>query len=273
MKKCPFCLLAEPFIKALRIPETETVLTCYKSSTSVFYMLRGWVMNRDLSLLEERIGYVFRDKALLKTALTHSSYCNEVRIGNAADNERLEFLGDAVLELVSSEYIFNRFSGSKEGEMSRMRAYAVCEESLFERAKDIELGEFIILGEGAKKQGGRTKPSIVSDAMEAVIAGIYLDGGLECAKKFILEKILEKTEFDTDVIDPKSALSEYFQAQEAHEQVKYRIISESGPTNDREFVVQAYVGEKDLETGTGRSLKNAEKQAAFKTLKKIREKK
>ncbi len=229
-------------------------------------------MNRDLSVLEERLGYVFGDKTLLKTALTHSSYRHEVRL-KTDDNERLEFLGDAVLELVSSEYIYKRFSDSKEGEMSRLRAHAVCEESLFECAKKLELGDFIILGEGAKKQGGSSKPSIVSDAMEAVIAGIFLDGGLECAKRFILEKIMEKTDFDTDLIDPKTAISEYFQSLKAHEPVKYRVISESGPTNDREYVVQAYVGDKDYETGTGRSLKAAEKQAAYKTLKKIRDKK
>lgn len=226
-------------------------------------------MKPDLKKLQDIIGYSFNDEQKLLTAVTHSSYVNEVMVGKTADNERMEFLGDAVLELVSSEYIFNRFTDKSEGVMSKIRAFAVCEDSLYEQALRLGMPEFVRLGTGTRKQGGAGLPSILSDALEAIIAAIFLDGGLEPAKKFVLEKVLSGVNMDMASVDPKSTIQQYFQGLKDHQTVKYRIISEEGPSNEKTFVVQAYVGEKLLETGTGSSIRAAEKEAAKRSLMKI----
>ena len=141
---------------------------------------------------EKRIGYEFKDKNLLQRALTHSSYANEK--GTGLDNERLEFLGDSVLGFITAEYLFEHYKNKKEGELTKKRAYAVCEKTLFEYAEKIQLGDMILLGKGEENTGGRHRPSVVSDAFEAVIAAIYLDGGIEEAKKFVLPFIEISTE-------------------------------------------------------------------------------
>ena len=224
----------------------------------------------DLSLLEEKLEYSFKDRKLLENAITHSSYVNELQVKTREDNERLEFLGDAVLELVSSEYIYNRFKGKSEGELSKLRAYAVCEEALFERGKKLELGSFLLLGTGARKQGCADRPSTVSDAVEAVIAAIFLDGGFEPAKKFVLGKILADTDFESYEMDPKTAIQQYFQSNPPFDTVKYDVISDEGPSNNKTFVVQARVSTLVLEKGKGRSLRNAEKDAARRSLEKLK---
>ena len=222
-----------------------------------------------LSKLENDIGYTFKDKKLLSTAVTHSSYVHELQVKGASDNERLEFLGDAVLELVSSEFMFEKCKKFDEGRLTKLRASAVCETALYEHAKLFDLGSYIKLGAGAKQQGGADRPSIVSDACEALIAAIYLDGGLDCARKFILEKILFDIDPNADVTDPKTAISQYFQAKTTHETVKYVIVSESGKSNDKTYIVQAYVGNTLLEKGVGKSVRAAERDAAEKSLKEL----
>jgi len=224
----------------------------------------------EFEIIEKNLGYAFKDRKLLLTALTHRSYINEVRVVRNDHNERLEFLGDAILQLVSSDYLFKRFTKLSEGELSKLRASAVCETALYERAMKLGLGEHVQLGVGAEKEGGREKPSILSDALESVIAAIYLDGGLEPARDFVLREVLTDIEFDEDVVDAKTRLQMYYQ-KTTHETVSYRVISEEGPSNNKSFIVQAYIGEKALETGSGSSKKAAEKQAALNTLKKIKE--
>lgn len=218
--------------------------------------------------IEKKIGYSFTDKSLLKTALTHSSYRNELRIKRGDHNERLEFLGDAVLELVSSDYLFKNYPDLKEGELSKIRASAVCEKSLAASADKIGLGEYMLLGVGVEREGGRTKPSIVSDCFEAVIAAIYLDGGFMPAKDFVEKSVLSGIEYDFAIADAKSKLQEYFQGING-KLIEYRLISEEGPVHDRTYTMQAVLDGKPYETGTGHSKKDAEKMAAYNTIKKL----
>lgn len=218
--------------------------------------------------LENRIGYTFRDKNLLKTAITHSSFQNELRVKRGDHNERLEFLGDAVLELVSSEFLYKKYNKLKEGELSKIRASAVCEKSLAKSAEKIGLGDFMQMGVGVEKEGGRNKPSITSDCFEAVLGAIFLDGGLEPAREFTETFVLNDIEYDYAVADAKSKLQEYFQGNNCRA-IEYRLLSEEGPVHDRTFTVQVFVDDKPLETGIGHSKKDAEKAAAYNTIKKL----
>lgn len=221
------------------------------------------------SEIEKKIGYTFTDKNLLKNALTHSSYLNEVRIKRGEHNERLEFLGDAVLELISSEYLYKNFPELKEGEMSKIRASAVCEKSLAVCAETIGLGEYMILGVGVEKEGGRKKPSITSDCFEAVLAAIYLDGGMKPAKEFVERFVLSNIEYDFALADAKSKLQEYFQGKNG-KTIQYKLLSEEGPVHDRVYTMQAFLDGEPYETGEGHSKKEAEKAAAYNTIKKLK---
>lgn len=223
-----------------------------------------------LQILEERIGYQFKEIALLKQAITHSSYTNEQKIYKMRNYERLEFLGDAVLELVSSEFLFKEHKEVPEGELTKMRASMVCEPALAFCAKDLELGKFMLLGKGEENTGGRERDSITSDAMEAVIGAIYLDGGMEEAKKFIYRFILSDLEDKQLFYDSKTTLQELIQAhfkQDFH----YELIKESGPEHDKIFEVEVRMEDKVLGSGCGRTKKAAEQQAAYQAILLLRE--
>lgn len=224
-----------------------------------------------LEILEERIGYRFRNKALLKQALTHSSFTNEQRINKAKNYERLEFLGDAVLELVSSEFLFKEHELVPEGELTKMRASMVCEPALAFCAKDLELGQFMRLGKGEESTGGRERDSITSDAMEAVIGAIYLDGGMEYAKEFIYRFILSDLENKQLFYDSKSNLQELIQGK-LKKDFHYELLVENGPEHDKSFEVEVFMEQESLGKGTGRTKKAAEQQAAYQALLRLRDK-
>ena len=225
--------------------------------------LKDMDINMDLSHIEESIGYVFKDKSLLEMALTHSSYANERKINKICCNERLEFLGDAVLELVSSDYLYHRFTELPEGKLSKMRAYMVCEPSLYECSKDIDLGNNVKLGKGEYSCGGSQKPSVVSDAFEALIGAVYLDGGLVEASAIIHRFILTEAQTSAaNECDSKSKLQELVQAKKAGLVISYRTLSEEGPEHNKSFKVAVYINDVEYGLGEGHSKKNAEKAAA-----------
>lgn len=215
--------------------------------------------------LEKRLGYVFEDKDLLRQALTHSSYANEMRILKAANYERLEFLGDAVLELVSSDFLFSKYPTMPEGQLSKLRASLVCEPALSLASKRIELQKYFLLGKGEESTGGRGRDSIACDIMEAVIGAIYRDSGIEEAKKFIFKYILDDIEKKKLFFDAKSTLQELAQSK-YKQQLTYKVIYETGPEHEKEFGVEAFLGDKMLGTGKGRSKKLAEQHAAYEAL-------
>lgn len=212
---------------------------------------------------EKKIGYEFKDKSLLNRALTHSSYANEK--GTGLDNERLEFLGDSVLGFITAEYLFEHYKNKQEGELTKKRANAVCEKTLFEYAEKIDLGNQILLGRGEEHTGGRHRPSVVSDAFEAVIAAIYLDGGIENAKKFVLPFVEKFNEQEPVFKDYKSTLQEVLQ-QNPTEKFEYIVVGESGPDHNKEFVVEIHMNSNVIGRGTGTSKKKAEQQAAKSAL-------
>ena len=216
----------------------------------------------DTGELESRIGYTFRNRYLLECALTHTSYANEQRIRRYEDYERLEFLGDAVLEMVSSEFLYEKYPKKREGELTKIRASLVCEPALAFCARDIALERFIRLGKGEEATGGRHRDSIVSDAMEATIGAIFLDGGFEPAKTFVLNYILNDIEHKQLFYDSKTILQELIQG-ETDEEIVYTILKEEGPDHDKSFWAQVSVGKKALGTGKGRTKKAAEQAAAY----------
>ncbi|MBR4622236.1 MAG: ribonuclease III [Ruminococcus sp.] len=221
--------------------------------------------NESLALLQEKIKYKFKNEQLLFEALSHSSYANENK--NRASNERLEFLGDSVLSVVVSDYIFKHFKHIPEGDLTKLRASLVCESSLFEFAKTIGLGEHIFLGKGEAMNGGRERPSIVSDAFEAVIAAVYLDGGMDAVRPYILSFIPEDiTPKGSDAFhDYKTILQEVIQ-RNPEERIFYNLKEESGPDHDKHFTVQVMLNQNMIAEGTGRSKKAAEQEAARKAL-------
>lgn len=212
--------------------------------------------------LERLIGHEFKNKELLETALTHTSYANESHVP-VEHNERLEFLGDSVLQIVSADYLFHTRTGHAEGDLTRMRSRLVSEEALFQFAQEIRLGEFLRLGKGEEMNGGRTRPSVVSDAFEAVIAALYLDGGLETARKFILPFL---SEGKTAGEDYKTRLQEVIQ-QNPEERLSYHLEKESGPDHDKRFTVAVKLNSNTIARGTGHSKKQAEQAAAHEALR------
>ena len=224
-----------------------------------------------LQELENKIGYIFKDKELLQSALMHSSYTNEKRLPKYRCNERLEFLGDAVLELVSSEHIFGTNETMPEGEMTKLRASIVCEPSLALCARDIHLGEFLLLGKGEEATGGRHRDSVTSDALEALIGAIYLDGGFANAKEFIMKVVLNDLESKKLFYDSKTILQELVQGHFT-EALSYHLVKEEGPDHNKTFVVEAHIGEKCYGLGTGRTKKAAEQEAAYHTILELHKK-
>ena len=214
--------------------------------------------------LESRIGYCFKNRQLLERALTHSSYANEHGQSHK-DNERLEFLGDSVLGFITAEYLFTHHADLPEGELTRLRAYAVCEKSLFEFAKQINLGDYISLSKGEDKTGGRERASVLSDAFEALIAAIYLDSSMEEAKKFVLGFIADYVEKQPSFKDYKTVLQEVIQ-RNAGEVLEYVLVSESGPDHNKRFEVEAHLNSNVIGRGIAGSKKKAEQAAAKQAL-------
>ena len=222
----------------------------------------------NLRKFEAKIDYRYNDVKLLKHALTHSSYANEKRMSKLENNERLEFLGDAVLELVTSEFIFRKHKKMPEGELTKLRARLVCEQTLAACALDISLGHFILLGKGEAATGGRERHSILSDVLEAVIGSIYLDGGFTNAKEFIYKFILADVDKKELFFDSKTILQEIVQS-EYKEQLTYELIKEEGPDHNKQFTVVALVNDKELGIGVGKTKKAAEQEAAYQSILKM----
>ncbi len=223
-----------------------------------------------LGELEEKITYRFRDASLLRQALTHSSYANEMKINKYGDYERLEFLGDAVLEFVSSDFLYRERQEKGEGDLTKLRASMVCEPALAYCAREFSLEQYIFLGRGEEATGGRNRDSIVSDVMEALIGAIYLDGGIENASAFIHRFVLSDLENKQLFYDAKTILQELVQ-QENGGELHYELVKEEGPAHDKIFQVEAYVGEKKVGWGSGHSKKAAQQQAAYQALLARRE--
>ena len=213
-----------------------------------------------MEALEQKLNYRFRDSALLRTALTHSSYANEHR---CASNERLEFVGDSVLGMVTAAYLYQRFPELPEGKMTRLRAELVCEQSLWEVAERLGLGQQLLLGRGEESSGGRTRPSILADCVEAVIAAVYLDGGMEPARRIIDTFILSKLDGDAGALmrDWKTELQEIIQ-QRPGRVLSYQIYGESGPDHMKRFLAAVQCNDAVIGTGEGRTKKEAEQMAA-----------
>ena len=224
-------------------------------------------MNKQLLQLQQTIGYEFRDMELLRIALTHSSYANEKHWDYNKNNERLEFLGDAVLEVLSSDFIFKNNPTMTEGKMTKLRASLVCEMSLASAAREISLGEYLYLGKGELVTGGAKRDSILSDAFEALIGAMYLDGGMEPAKKFVEQYVMSDIEKKQLFYDSKTVLQEIVQGRkEKNTKITYPVIEESGPDHDKHFVVRCEVNGTGYGTGQGHTKKAAEQEAAYETI-------
>ena len=227
--------------------------------------------SKKIEEFEKIIGYSFRDKGLISEALTHSSYANEHRLSDMGNNERLEFLGDAVLEISISEYLYNRYPNEPEGYLTKMRASIVCEPTLALCSKDIRLGEFLLLGKGEELTGGRERKSITSDAFEAVIGAIYLDGGFANAKEFIDKFILADIKDKQLFYDSKTILQEIVQAK-GDKNLVYKLVGENGPDHNKQFEVNAMLGDEIVGKGIGRTKKAAEQEAAYNAIMTINKK-
>lgn len=221
-----------------------------------------------LDKLEQSIGYTFKNKLLLKNALTHTSYANE---NNVKSNEKLEFLGDSILEFISSKYIYTNYPNLKEGEMTKVRADVVCEKSLYKVALKHNFSDFLFIGKSQIINKGNERPSILADSIEAVIAAIYFDSGLESAEKFIVENLKDYIELATKHVgmkDYKTVLQEKLQVH-GDVKIKYDIIKESGPDHDKTFTARVSLNGKVLADGNGRTKKEAEMEAAKKALENM----
>ena len=220
---------------------------------------------KSIQQLQETIHYQFRNPVFLEVALTHSSYANEVK-HQIKYNERQEFLGDAVLSIIVSDYLFNNYT-VPEGELTKLRAAIVCEKSLDVMANKIGLGQYLRLGHGEELTGGRTRPSIIADAFEALIAAIYLDSGIESARKFVLPFVTEMLEHEDSLSfkDYKTILQEIIQ-QNPEEKLVYKLVGEKGPDHDKRFLVDVMLNSNVIGRGEGRSKKHAEQMAAKEAL-------
>lgn len=224
-----------------------------------------------LLMLESKIKYHFSDPAILLHALTHSSYANEMRLDKEKNNERLEFLGDAVLELVTSEYVYKEYTDLSEGDLTKLRASIVCEQTLSSCARDLGIGQYLLLGKGEDISGGRERDSILSDAMEAVIGAIYLDGGFTNAKEFIKGFILEDLKGKNLFFDSKTILQEIIQNDNSNQKLRYKLISEEGPDHNKIFTIAVCIGNDEIGSGTGRTKKAAEQEAANQAIQRLRQ--
>lgn len=223
---------------------------------------------RDLTALQASVGYYFQDESLLLHALTHPSFSNENGDPKEASNQRLEFLGDAVLELVSSLFLFQREPVLQEGVMTKLRASLVCEPTLAESARRLQLGDYIILGKGEGREGISQRDSVLSDTFEAVIGAIYLDGGMEPAQRFITEFVLSDIENKELYHDAKTMLQEY--SSQNHRELRYALLTEEGPCHDRTYRIEVRLDEMVYGIGEGSSKKKAEQAAAYQALCRIK---
>ena len=221
-------------------------------------------MKNNIKELQEKLGYTFNDEAILIRALSHSSYVNENH--SAGDsNERLEFLGDSVLGLITAENFFKNYKKLPEGELTKLRAATVCEKSLAGFARQLELGKYLLLGQGEILTGGRERPSIQADAFEAIIAAIYLDGGMEAARNFVLKYIEEAIRQQQSIRDYKTMLQEVVQRNPG-EIIEYVLTGETGPDHDKRFEVEVHLNSNVIGRGIGKSKKKAEQEAAREAL-------
>ncbi|MBR5468467.1 MAG: ribonuclease III [Firmicutes bacterium] len=227
--------------------------------------------NKNLVEFEKIIEYKFKDNSLLRLALTHSSFANEHKLGKNEYNERLEFLGDAALDLIVSRHIYKKFPELPEGELSKLRASVVCEGSLAKKAREISLGNFLLLGKGEEITGGRNRDSVLADAFEAVIGAIYLDGGMECAEKYVeslMADVVENLKSDYRYMDCKTRLQEIIQ-KISKDPISYAIVNEEGPDHNKVFEAQVCHEGRVLGVGKGRSKKEAEQSAASDAISKM----
>lgn len=220
---------------------------------------------KSLDKLEASISYTFKDKTLLLRAITHSSFAHEREDIHQEDNERLEFLGDAVLEIVVSDFLYRRYLKSSEGELTKLRASLVCEPTLAVCASELSLGDYIRLSHGEDANGGRERKSILSDAFEALIGAIYIDGGLERAREFIVKRLLSDIETKQLFFDSKTRLQERVQGSNMGV-IEYKLLQVEGPDHARRYTTSVYIDERPYGTGTGTSKKAAEQEAAYQAL-------
>ena len=268
--------------RVLRRSTLSVIIDSYNSTIRVCAVLRATVLRcrmvaecqkeesmKDLHELETACGYSFQNKQLLRQAMTHSSYANEHRSQHMKDNERLEFLGDAVLEVISSEFLFREYPDMPEGDLTKLRASIVCEPTLALCARELNLGTYLHLGKGEERTGGRGRDSIVSDAMEALIGAIYLDGGFANAKEFVHRFIMTDIEHKKLFYDSKTILQEIVQRDRKGAEISYHLIGEEGPDHNKRFVVDLLIGGKMEGRGHGRTKKAAEQEAAYQTILKL----
>ncbi len=215
----------------------------------------------ELREIEEIVGHKFKDKALVELAFTHSSYSNEMKLGKLINNERLEFLGDAVLELITSEFLFEKYPSKHEGELTKLRASIVCEHTLSKFAREINLGKYLLLGKGEDSTGGRDRSSILENTVESIIGAIYLDAGYGKAKQFIGDKLLVNIENRKLFVDNKTYLQEILQ-KNSNKAIVYELVDERGPDHMKHFIMEVRHGDKIIGRGEGKSKKNAEQEAA-----------
>ena len=221
--------------------------------------------------LEQKLNYTFRNRALLENALRHSSYANESRDPAITSNERLEFLGDSVLGFVTAKYLYTHYPEMPEGSMTKLRAELVCEHALHKVAQDLELGNYIRLGRGEESSGGRTRTSILADAVESVIAAMFLDGGMDVAERFILDRVLSVLDKGLPVRDTDNKTKLHEKVQLKHGQtLAYQVTGESGPDHRKEFTVSVLLNGEPVGSGTGFTKKEAEQAAAGDALEKMK---
>lgn len=220
---------------------------------------------KKLEKLQQSVGYKFKDERLLQRALTHTSYANECNEGHNKSNERLEFLGDSVLGIITAEHFYLNYKNLPEGELTKLRAATVCENSLSSFARQLGLGEYLLLGKGEMCTGGNDRPSILADAFEALIAAIYLDGGIEEAKKFVLKYVDKAVEEHRGFKDYKTVLQEVIQKNPG-EIIEYVLVKESGPDHNKRFEVEVHLNSNVIGRGIGTSKKKAEQLAAKEAL-------
>ncbi len=224
------------------------------------------MINEKMKELERQIGYVFQNPQLLQNAMCHSSYANEHRQKALHDNERLEFLGDAVLEIASSDFLFHQYPDMPEGKLTKLRASIVCEPTLALCAREIHLEQYLLLGKGEEHTGGRYRDSIISDAMEALIGAIYLDGGFANAKEFVEKYILTDIEHKKLFYDSKTILQEMVQRDFKEDEIQYDIVGEEGPDHAKRFIVEVRIGDRPAGRGKGSTKKAAEQEAAYRAI-------
>ena len=228
------------------------------------------MLNYDEKAIEQNIQYVFKNKTLLKQALSHSSFINEMKRKGMESYERLEFLGDAVLELITSQFLFEEYKELPEGKLTRLRASIVCEFTLSSVSEMLHLGEYVLLSKGEEQTGGRNRNSILCDLFESVLGAIYLDGGMEAAKKYVHTFLLTDIEHKSLFYDAKTILQEMVH-KDGKGVVTYEVIDEKGPDHNKSFVTEVYIDGERLASGEGPSKKNAEQLAAYRAILKLKE--